>query len=85
MGLGAEKTHKFLIPVTGRTKDPQTEHKYSELNRQNQALFEDPLEQQFINPEIRGVRQNNQPEQSAYIHQSGVPLYKYRQKYPHYG
>jgi hypothetical protein len=51
------------------------------LNRQNQALFEDPLEQQFITPEVRGVRQN-QPE---YVSQSGIPLYKYRQKYPHYG
>ena len=75
------KKNKFLIPVTGRTKNPQTEQKYSELNRQNQALFEDPLEQQFITPEDRGVRQS-QPE---YLSQSGVPLYKYRQKYPHYG
>jgi len=85
-GYGRKKRNaqwSLLDPVTGRTKNPQTEQKNSQLYRyqQAEALFEDPLEKQFITPEIRGVRQN-QPE---YVSQSGIPLYKYRQKYPHYG
>ena len=80
LGYGRKKRNApwiLLDPITGRTVNPQTEQKHSELNRQ-QPLFEDPLEQQFTVPEIRNERR--QPE---YFSKSGVPLYKYRNKYPH--
>jgi len=65
----------LLDPVTGRTLNQEAEQKQTELNQSE--LFEDPLEQQFVNPEIRASRQ------PVYVSESGTPLYKYRNKYPH--
>jgi len=81
LGYGRKKreaqrpTWVLLDPVTGRTLDPEAEQKQVELSQSQ--LFQDPIEQQFLNPEIRAERQ------PQYLSQSGVPLYKYRNKYPH--
>ena len=61
--------------MTGRTLNQEAEQKQTELNQSE--LFEDPLEQQFVNPEIRASRE------PGYVSESGTPLYKYRNKYPH--
>lgn len=74
LGYGRKKRQApgpwiLLDPVTGRTLE------------QPAIDLKDPLEQQFVQPEIRGERGGGQSE---YISShSGVPLYHYRQKYPH--
>jgi len=74
-----EAQWNLIDPSTGHTIDPTGEQKHAALIRQQGQIFDDPLEQQFILPDNRPERQRV-PE---YLSQSGVPLYRYRKKYPH--
>ena len=66
----------MIDPSTGHSIDPTIGQKNAELAYQQGETFEDPLEQQFLLPDNRGQRHKI----PAYLSQSGVPLYKYRNK-----
>jgi len=63
----------LLDPTTGRTLKPE------QVKTTKNTGSLDPLEQQF---QIPGLRSERRPTK-LYLSNSGVPLYKYRNKYPH--
>jgi len=83
LGYGRKKREaqwNLIDPITGHAIDPPNQQKHPEFAHQQGQHFDDPLEAQFILPDNRPQRQRT----PAYLSQSGVPLYKLRNRYPGY-